>query len=455
MTQIEKIDETIVSIIDAGTYSYDDIDKIRDSVFEALNRIRANMLINTGDTVLIKPNLVMDTNHIRSNGTDCLFTQPCVIEAVVEYVVNQLEGVGRIIIGDAPMQECVFENIRGLQDIVSKYKSRELKIELVDFREIKSHVDSGVHKSEFNPNAHGKIINLGRDSLFYNEEEKCLSNLRITNYDPRILPKHHFGEIHEYYISEYVLDADVIINMPKPKSHRKAGATIALKNFVGANTRKEFLPHHTIGSIKDGGDEYEKKSLVHSLRTKLFDVKNILEADNKYSRARAIGVIILFLTAILKFSNNPYSEGSWYGNDTISKTISDLNRIVTYADKNGKLCISKQRNIINVADMIISGEKEGPVAPSPKNVGFIAAGLNQVCFDEVISTMMGFDYHKIPAIVRARNNEHRLPLVNKNAVPVISSNIIEYDGKVINELDKNTLLRFIPTEGWKGHIELE
>ena len=52
--------------------------------------------------------------------------------------------------------------------------------------------------------------------------------------------------------------------MPKPKCHRKAGMTSALKNFVGANVRKEFLPHHTMGSIKEGGDEYFVTSKIHS-----------------------------------------------------------------------------------------------------------------------------------------------------------------------------------------------
>ena len=72
------------------------------------------------------------------------------------------------------------------------------------------------------------------------------------------------------------------------------------------------------------------------------------------------------------------------------------------------------------ADMIVSGEKEGPVNPTPKNVGLIAAGTNSVCFDEAVSTLMGFDYHKIPSIVRARKSKGVLPLVREDEEAPVS-----------------------------------
>ena len=79
------------------------------------------------------------------------------------------------------------------------------------------------------------------DSDFFGECKRNIKNMRITNYDPSIMQRHHNEEKHEYYISDYALQADVIINIPKPKCHRKAGMTAALKNFVGLNVRKEFV----------------------------------------------------------------------------------------------------------------------------------------------------------------------------------------------------------------------
>ena len=147
-----------------------------------------------------------------------------------------------------------------------------------------------------------------------------------------------------------------------------------------------------------------------------------------------------------------YSEGSWYGNNTISRTILDVNRVVLYANKEGIICDEPQRNIIILADMIVSGEGEGPLLPSPKDVGMILAGTNPVCFDEVVSTLMGFDYKKIPSIILAQNAKDRLALINDETA-IISSNSSQYDKKTIDMLSKSDLLYFTPSEGWKGHIE--
>lgn len=446
------INQSIVSLVNAGTTSYEDKDTIRLAVIEALDRINASELLHPGQTVLIKPNLVSDVNYNKQAGTDCLYTQPEVIDPVVEYVCCALKGTGTIIIGDAPVQECNFERIRGIREIIEKYQKHITDIKLLDFRELVSVVDNGVHKAKINKDAKGKIINLGRDSAFYGENDGTLEKLRITNYDPRILPKHHKGEIQEYYISEYALKADVIINMPKPKAHRKAGMTGALKNFIGVNIRKEFLPHHTLGSVESGGDEYLKKNIFHDIQSKLLDKKNILESECNFLYARMLRYPIRALSAVIRLMGPSYSEGSWYGNDTISRTILDVNRAVLYANKDGIICDTPQRKIIILADMIISGEGEGPLMPSPKPVGMILAGTNPVCFDEVVSTIMGFDFKKIPAITRTRDKKGRLALGN-GEVAVISSNSSKYNGKSTDVLRESDLLCFKPSSGWKGHIE--
>ena len=221
-------------------------------------------LIQPGDNVLLKPNMVMDYNR-SGGGTDCLFTQPSIVAAVLDYVFIALKGSGKVTVGDAPMQECKFQKLieeSGYQELIQFYKEKGLDIELVDFRELTTEVKGGVRHQTINKNGKGTIVDLKEESEFaiYNQEH--LDRLRITNYSPDRLAKHHCEGRHEYYVSDYVLNADVIINMPKPKTHRKAGVTIALKNLVGINVRKEFLPHHTVGSVEEGGDEYKKKSKI-------------------------------------------------------------------------------------------------------------------------------------------------------------------------------------------------
>lgn len=410
--------------------------------------------VKPGDNVLIKPNLVMDYNQNKVYGTDCLYTQPGLVAAVIDYVLLALKGRGKIIIGDAPMQECNFQNLiesSGYTTLIKYYKSIGIDIELVDFRELSSVVKNGIHHAKVNEQAKGKIINLGENSEFYGN--KFEEKIRITNYDPRILPTHHRDRVQEYYISDYILNADVIINMPKPKTHRKAGVTISLKNFVGANVRKEFLPHHTMGAVSENGDEYLDRSIIHSFQSKLLDKRNIYASEKKYRKAQAVQFIARITYILMKFGKKQYTEGSWYGNHTISRTICDINKIVYYADKNGIMQDSRQRKIFVIADMVISGEKEGPIAPSPKDVGIIAMGDDQLYFDEFVSALMGFDSEIIPTLKCVKEYMGKYRFSNFDDGIKMVSNIKKYHLKKHNEIAYKDSFQFVPTDGWKNHIE--
>ena len=411
--------------------------------------------IKPGNTVLIKPNLVMEKNVI-DEGTDCLYTQPSVVAPVIDYALLAMEGKGKIIIGDAPMQECRFETLiseSGYADLIRRYQAHGYQVELVDFRGLTSEVRTGIRVQTVNQDAKGRIVDLGNASEFAGQDSDSLQRMRITNYDPDALKTHHTVDRHEYFISEYVLNADCIINMPKPKTHRKAGVTISLKNFVGINVRKEFLPHHTIGTPADGGDEYLNKSAVHALRSKLVDRRNHASAHGKYGYAMFLRCLIHACSLLMKpGGGDRYAEGSWYGNRTISRTISDLNKIAFYADREGKMQKEPQRAYLIVADMIVCGEKEGPVAPSRKDVGMIAAGTNPVYFDEAICALMGFNPEKIPAICTARSVSAPYTLADAETQAVFCSNSERYHQRTIEELDPEDRLHFLPTGGWEKYL---
>ena len=219
-------------------------------------------VVKPGDKVLIKPNMVL--HHNDSNcGEDCLYTHPSVVAAVIDYIVIALKGRGSIIVGDAPLQECDFEKLiqeSGYRMLIDFYRSKGINIELVDFRNVKTYVDDGIHYYQSVKSEKGKVVQLNEMSAFWGLSKERIKNFRVENYDPRIMQKHHTWLKHEYRISEYILDADVIINIPKPKTHRKAGVTISLKNMVGINTNKEYLPHHTLGSESEGGDAYKSEN---------------------------------------------------------------------------------------------------------------------------------------------------------------------------------------------------
>ena len=414
--------------------------------------------VHPDDFVVLKPNLVLDINR-KDNNLDCMITHPSVVAAVLDYVVIALQGKGKIVVGDAPVQECDFDNLVnkfGYSSLIDYYKKTlpsSISIDLKDFRGVKSVNEHGIKKYT-DTGEKGVVVNLGEHSLFYGMPESKLSDLRITNYDPNILKQHHNSKKQEYSINPDILKADVIINMPKPKTHRKAGLTISLKNMIGANSRKEFLPHHTNGSLKDGGDSYKDKSFFKKMMNKCLDKLNFYsQGQNKAAKAKIFYCLYRFFQICSKILDrkDKYFEGSWYGNSTINKTIIDVNRAILYADKNGVINSygQSQRRMFIVADMIVSGEKEGPLSPSPKDVGIIAVGDNQVAFDSVISKLAGIKPDYYNTLKEALKCDSELPLYNSDNFRVSSvSNYEPFNKMNYSDISPSDLLYFEPSSGW-------
>ena len=88
-------------------------------------------------------------------------------------------------------------------------------------------------------------------------------------------------------------------------------------------------------------------------------------------------------------------------------------------------------------------------------MGIIAAGQDPVCFDEVICTLMGFDKRAVPTLGQVRAVKDKYVLPGANAEPLLVSNAPCYNSKRIDEVARKDLLDFIPTSGWKGHIEIK
>ena len=413
-------------------------------------------IIQPGETVLLKPNMVLHENQIKENGLDCLITHPSLVRAMVDYVLIALKGTGKVIVADAPMQSCEFDLMKqnsGYNEMLRFYSNHQIDIEFIDLRNLVTKYENGVLvKQAVNTLNESVIVDLGNNSYHSDVSRDRAKKYRITNYDPTIMAEHHNAVKNEYLIAKKILSANVIINMPKPKTHRKAGVTIALKNLVGINTNKEWLPHHTKGSKNSGkGDEYLISSKFRSLHAFVLDVYNYFHARNENSLATRISQRILnyFWRKAHHYNYDSFSEGSWYGNDTIWRTILDLNQILRYVDSEGVLHEKQQRKVFNVADMIISGEAEGPLLPKPKKVGIIAMAPNNVCMDEVIAALMGIDINYIPTIKNARcNNEY--PLCDTDKQPEIVSNNEQWNSHYADIKGKPNL-NFEMSSGWKDY----
>jgi hypothetical protein len=136
-------------------------------------------------------------------------------------------------------------------------------------------------------------------------------------------------------------------------------------------------------------------------------------------------------------------EGNWHGNDTLWRTILDLNNVIFLADKNGKMKNTQQRKYLSIIDGIIGMEKEGPMHGFPKKAGLIIAGTNPIYTDYISTYLMGIDPKKIKYIKESLN-----------ANSGIFNNLRAEDIKVVSNFEwVNFNKKFIPSKGWIGYCE--
>ncbi|GHT82980.1 hypothetical protein FACS1894137_02990 [Spirochaetia bacterium] len=348
--------------------------------------------------ILLKPNWVYHSNRI--GGLDCTVTHPSVIRCIIDYCI--IAGAKLIEIGDAPIQSCNLKSLLnkyGYNYIFEFIKKKGANVLVSDFRiTVSKQILKLVTIQRKTLNVDVVEFDLNGFSHFNNVSNK--EKYRGLDYhDDKLNMRHHDGH-HKYLITKSVFNADLIINLPKPKSHRFAGITAAQKNFVGICSEKDYLPHYRLGAPEIGGDETNYTTLlvkflsfINKQRCKAIDKKNIIMQI-------FYGVIQHGIQII--FAKKKYIHGRWHGNDTIWRTILDINLILQYGNQDGTLNFDNHpRNILNIGDLIIAGEKEGPMKPSPKLLGAILASNNCVLFDYVFCKITRFDYNHIPSIKNA------------------------------------------------------
>jgi uncharacterized protein (DUF362 family) len=415
-------------------------------------------LVKPGDWVLVKPNLVLHENH-NGGSIESVVTHASVIRAVVDYVLIALQGSGAVVVGDAPLQSCQFDLLRritGLDDVIAFYASHmAVPVSLVDFRCEHAITAPGrgmVLKMEMrsgDPLGY-RTVDFGKRSMLAPLSARS-GRFRVTNYDPALMSMHHNEEKNEYLVSGSVLNADVVISMPKMKTHRKAGITGALKNCVGINGHKDWLPHHTKGPVSSGGDEYVNPSVFKSAQVAVAEAKDVVESRIAKEILAVTGFILH--GAGKRLGKDPYFEGSWFGNDTIWRTVLDLNRALLYADKDGVLRDTPQRRTFFLVDGIIAGEGEGPLEPDPKPLGLLIGAYAAPVADLAMACLMGFDYRNIPSVREA----FQLPLLPLVGFSPDDVSLISNSGSLrrANVTSPGFHFAFKPTLGWQGKIEVD
>lgn len=415
-------------------------------------------IIHPGNSILIKPNMVKEAHLDKAEDFEYIITHGSVLRAICDYVLIALKGKGIIVFADSPETDADFDLIcsrNGLSELVKFYKNNvnNISFHLLDLRKEKWFKNDGViikkEPLEGDPRGYVKIP-LNEQSEFI--DHNFNGDYYGATYDRKETQRHHHKNVHEYLISSTVLDSDVIINVPKLKTHKKAGLTGCLKNLVGINGDKNWLPHHTEGHPNNGGDQFATDRLKSTLEYRLGSrIKSVTARFNKLShlvkRFKPIG------RKVFGSTEEVVRSGNWYGNDTVWRMIVDLNKILYFYDSKGRKRSSKRR-MFCLVDAIIAGDKMGPLHPEPNHLGFLMGGRDPAIVDRLCARLVSFDYRRIPSIKQSFHVKN-LPFTQKESDEIhVVSNVSEYNGE-IRSFIPNPAERFNPHFGWKGHIEID
>jgi uncharacterized protein (DUF362 family) len=180
---------SIVTLTRCSDYSPGGIAEAMERQFELLGGLRR--FVKPGDSVLLKPNFIAPKSRRHATQTD---------PAVVLEVARLLKDLGaKPIVGDSPAWSNVFACVKSLK-LAEPLKKMSVPVRQLD-----------------NP----RNCRVGA-------KETCVG------------------------ISSVALDADVIINLPKFKSHQQLGATFAIKNMFGCVAgKRKALWHFAKGKDPD------------------------------------------------------------------------------------------------------------------------------------------------------------------------------------------------------------
>lgn len=414
--------------------------------------------------ILIKPNWVQ---HQQSPHfpVSALVTNTDLVASVIRECLVRYPNVEWITVGDVPLQNCEWDLLMQqtrMHDVIREFANNP-KVRIRDLRRERFRTRDGFHENDTDgdfgdPCGYREV--LLDDASFLEPVSDNSNSFRVSDYSPKETTSSHHRGYHRYLIAGSALEADLIVNLPKMKTHQKAGITGALKNLVGINGQKAFLVHYQNGKPGSGGDEFPAQgSELILIQTR---VREVLQKRSrilfKLMRPgwrilkRFAGIETVGTPENLGKQNFYVSSGAWYGNDTIWRMVYDLNRIVRFAPAaGGYLKPTEQRTIIAIMDGVIAGEGNGPLQPLPVESGVVITGENPFLVDMAACYFMGFDPMKIPS------TSHYKEFADSDWCD-FDLEQLEFiiDSKSVRGLDNVATPRtFVASPGWRGHVEKE
>ena len=346
---VQGLKKTKVSLVSSKDYG----DESRTAARLAIEMLGGiENIVRPDDVVLIKPNLV-----IASNGESGNITHSSLVQELIRLCHDA--GASKIFVGDGSGNTETRKAIvsSGMKKIINKLASKGVPVEFVD-------------------------LNYDR-----NPETNKFDVVSITDS----------SEERVYRIAHTPLISDVIISVPKMKSHNGTGITVALKNMIG------LAPGEYYGFPKKKG---RIEALPHTS---------------------------------LEYSDNPEDPLAMY--NVIVRTIIDLNKIALGLYPGSP----KRRRYLAVVDGVVAGAYDYIFSTfevplwKPVRVGAVIASTDPVAIDTVASRIMCYLPEKIPMIVKAQ----KMGLGQMKNLEVL--------GEQVEDIRK-----FVPpADNWLGIVDLE
>ncbi len=407
--------------------------------------------VNKGDKVFLLCNFVF---HKRPRESWSAFHGKCthgsILRAIADYVLIAAGPGGEIVFGNAPLQSCDWRRVladTGAAEVEEFYRRHQAPVRAKDLRlwiAPRGALGRAKSRVETDPAA-GVSVSLDEKSLldaFY--QDRPDPRLRVSDYDPDLTAGYHGRHRHRYVLHKDLLAADVVLHIPKMKTHEKVGITIGLKGLVGGVARKDCLAHHRFGPPELNGDEYPddgrwqpRLSAFHDFVYRrqypglLAAFLEILDGTGRRIARRIFGKI---------------QAGGWHGNDTAWRMAADLTRIMYYADQNGIMTDRRQRTHLALIDGIVGGEGDGPLAPRGAGSRTVVFSDDLVLGDLVACRLMGYDPEKIP-LLRFLISEPRL----FDRPGALAGDIILNERRIrYRDLGPVLARPFAPPKGWRG-----
>ena len=416
---------------------YDDKKKMIE-IISSISSFSINEDNIKGKRILLKPNWVKHSSN--ENDEICLRTNDSFILAALEVVLSK--SPGHVVIGDAPVQGCRWDRmikkefINSVEELSKKYS---ITVEIKDFRRVVFYASENESTTDRSSLDEYIIFDVGEDSYLEPITSTDKNLFRVTQYNPDRFTLSHKKGMHKYCITKELFKADIVISLPKVKTHQKAGITAALKNLVGVNGDKDFLPHHRLGGTGMGGDCYPGTSYLRYISELIMDHANRRLGKPSYKFFVRVSAMIWRFSLPKK---TDHLAAGWYGNDTTWRMVMDLNKIVNFGKLDGKISKTPQRILYSLCDGIVGGQGDGPLKPDPLNLGVVCFSNDSARTDLSMATLMGMNVNKIPLLNAAKS------FMNADKT------IITYNEQetTLEELKKDAVSA-IPPPGWVDYLK--